>query len=61
MDVVLDRLGSKSPVLRYGGVKLYQRLAPFFMGLTPGDVVVAGLWGIYGVSTGKRMFMHFPH
>jgi hypothetical protein len=51
----------KSLVLRYGGVKVYQRLVPFFMGLILGDVVVAGLWGIYGVSTGRRMFMHFPH
>jgi hypothetical protein len=51
----------KSVVLRYGGIKLYQRLVPFFMGLIMGDVVVAGLWGIYGVATGQRMFMHFPH
>jgi len=51
----------KTLVLRYGGVKVYQRLVPFFMGLILGDVVVAGLWGIYGVCAGRRMFMHFPH
>lgn len=51
----------KSVVLRYGGIKLYQRLVPVFMGLIMGDVVVAGLWGIYGVATGQRLYMHFPH
>jgi hypothetical protein len=52
---------AKSIVLRYGGVKMYQKLVPLFMGFALGDVVIAGLWGIYGVSTGRRMFVHFPH
>lgn len=51
----------KALVLRYGGFKLHRRLTPFFMGLILGDVVVAGVWGIYGVATSTRMYMHFPH
>jgi len=52
---------AKFLVLRYAGVKVYRGVVPFFLGLTLGDVVVAGLWGIYGVSVGQRMYMHFPH
>jgi len=51
----------KASVLRYGGFKLHEALTPFFMGLILGDVVVAGVWGVYGVATGVRMYMHFPH
>ncbi|MEA3401979.1 MAG: DUF6785 family protein [Armatimonadota bacterium] len=51
----------KASVLRYGGFKLHQRLTPLFMGLILGDVVVAGVWGVYGVATSTRMYMHFPH
>jgi len=51
----------KSAVLRYGGFKAYRRLVPLFMGLMLGDFVVAGMWGLYGVISSHRMYMHFPH
>jgi hypothetical protein len=34
----------KSAVLRYGGVRLYRVLLPFFLGLTLGEFTTASLW-----------------
>ncbi len=51
----------KSLALRYGGIKVYHRLVPLFIGLILGDFVTAGLWGLYGTIVGQRMYMFFPH
>ncbi len=51
----------KSTILRYGGFKVYRRVVPFFIGLIIGDLVTGGLWGLYGVIIGERMYMFFPH
>jgi hypothetical protein len=51
----------KSVVLRYGGMKLYRRLMPFFLGLILGDYVVPLLWAMYGAATSQRMYLSFPH
>ena len=36
-------------VLRYGGLKLYRQVLPFFLGVILGEVVVGGLWTIVGI------------
>lgn len=39
----------KLVVLRHGGLKLYRRTLPFFLGLVLGDYTAAGLWSLIGV------------
>ncbi len=51
----------KAAVLRYGGMKLYRRLMPFFLGMILGDYVVPLLWAVYGTLTGQQMYLSFPH
>lgn len=41
----------KSLILRHGGIKLYRRSIPFFLGLILGDFSVGGSFNIYGVLT----------
>lgn len=38
----------KSLIVRYGGMGLYNRAIPFFMGLILGDYVCGSLWSLYG-------------
>ena len=52
---------AKSLVLKYAGIKTYQRLVPFFLGLILGDFTIPGAWGLYGTLIGKRMYLFFPH
>lgn len=41
----------KSLTLRYGGMKMYRRWVPFFLGLALGHFAVAGIfWGLTGAS-----------
>jgi hypothetical protein len=51
----------KALVLRYGGMRLYRRLLPFFLGLILGDYVIPGLWFYLGWATRTQMYMVFPH
>ncbi|MCC7494251.1 MAG: hypothetical protein IT204_17970 [Fimbriimonadaceae bacterium] len=51
----------KSAALRFGGMKLYRRLLPFFLGLILGDYVVPLLWAVYGTITGTQQYLSFPH
>jgi hypothetical protein len=51
----------KSLVLRYGGMKLYRQLMPFFLGMILGDYVVPLLWALYGTLTSQQMYLSFPH
>ena len=51
----------KSMVLRWGGMKLYRQLMPFFLGLILGDYVVPLLWALYGTLTSQQMYLSFPH
>ena len=49
----------KVVVLRYGGVSLYQKTRPFFLGLILGHYVAGGLWGIidgFNGKTGNNLF-----
>lgn len=51
----------KATVLRLGGISLYRRTLPFFLGMILGDYVVPGLWGLIGAATNTQMYMAFPH
>lgn len=46
----------KSLVLRYGGMALYRRTVPFFLGLALGHFAMAGiLWGLMGAWSGDAV------
>lgn len=51
---------AKALVLRYGGMRLYRRGIPFFLGLVLGDIVIASLWSLLGVLLDVQMYMFFP-
>jgi hypothetical protein len=40
---------AKLLILRYGGLRVYHRALPFFLGLVLGDYVVAALWSLVSV------------
>ena len=42
----------KAVVLKYGGVVVYRRLQPFFLGLALGHIVVGGVWLVIDGFTG---------
>jgi hypothetical protein len=42
----------KSLILRYGGMRLYALLLPFFLGLILGDALNAAVWIVLGVTLG---------
>ena len=37
-------------LLRYGGLRLYQRALPFFFGLILGEFIVGSLWTLFGIA-----------
>ena len=39
-------------ILRYGGVRLYRNLRPFFLGLILGEIVAAGVFVLIDYATG---------
>jgi len=39
----------KLPILRYGGLRLYRKSLPFFLGLILGDYVMGSLWSFVGI------------
>jgi len=45
--------------IRYGGIKLYRRALPFFMGLILGDYVTASLWSLIGWLLGITTYRAF--
>lgn len=51
----------KSIILHYGGLKMYRRGLPFFIGLVLGDYVIACLWSIAGVILDIPMYRVFPN
>lgn len=44
----------KFVILRYGGLKLYQKLRPLFFGLILGDTLNGAVWIVMGLLTAKR-------
>jgi len=51
---VLLAMMIKSLVLKYGGLRFYQRTQPFFLGLILGQVVTMGIWLFIDTFTGMK-------
>jgi hypothetical protein len=45
---------SKSLILRWGGMRLFRRARPFFLGLVVGEFAAAGVWILVDSITGMR-------
>ena len=43
-------------VLRYGGLRGYRALLPFFLGLILGQTIVGSLWSLYGMALGVQTY-----
>lgn len=46
----------KGLILRYGGLRFYRRVLPFFLGLILGEFVVGGLWQLAGALLGMNTY-----
>ena len=44
----------KGTVLKYGGLGVFERLKPFFLGLILGEAVVAGFWVVVDYCAGMH-------
>ena len=51
----------KGLILRYGGMRLYRRAMPFFLGLILGEFVTSSFWTIVGAATGLQLYRTFPN
>jgi hypothetical protein len=51
---------AKSMILRYGGMRLYRGLLPFFYGLIIGDYAIGGLLALFYTVTGIPGYRTFP-
>jgi hypothetical protein len=49
----------KTIILRYFGIKTYQRARPLFLGIIMGDFITAICWGTYGMIVGQKMYFFF--
>jgi hypothetical protein len=49
----------KLVILRYGGLKLYRKAVPFFIGMILGDYVFGGLWTAFSVITDLPIYQMF--
>ncbi len=47
-------------ILRYGGLKLYSRALPFFLGLILGECVVGSFWTIFGIIFNVPSYAFWP-
>ena len=50
---------AKSVTLRYGGLKAYKYLQPFFLGLVLGDCVMGSLWALLSLKLGSATYAFF--
>ena len=51
---------AKFAILRIGGIKLYRRALPFFIGVVIGECTVAGIWAIIGAAFDIPGYRIFP-
>lgn len=47
---------AKTIILRYGGLSLYRRAVPLFLGLILGEYIIGGIWNILGIILGRNMY-----
>jgi len=50
----------KLTILRYGGLKLYRRALPFFLGVILGECVVGSFWTIWGILFNVPSYAFWP-
>jgi Family of unknown function (DUF6785)/Domain of unknown function (DUF6784) len=50
----------KALVLRYGGLRRYRELIPFFLGLMLGEFFWGSLWTLYGIALDIRTYDFWP-
>jgi len=46
---------AKYSILKYGGLKIYRKARPIFLGLVLGEMTCAGIWAIIGMIAGVSM------
>lgn len=46
----------KLAIMHYGGLRLYRRALPFFMGLVLGDLMMGAIWSLLGIILKMHMF-----
>jgi len=46
-------------ILRYGGIRVYRRSVPLFIGFVLGEYVIGCSWSILGTVLGMRMYAFF--
>lgn len=51
----------KFAVLHFGGLRLYRRGLPFFIGLILGEYAAGGVWSLLGVALQKGMWVFWPY
>jgi hypothetical protein len=47
-------------MLRYGGLKLYRRALPFFLGIILGECIVGSFWTIFGIVFKLPSYAFWP-
>jgi len=47
---------AKSIILRYGGLSLYRRTVPLFLGFILGEYMIGSIWNILGIVLGRTMY-----
>jgi hypothetical protein len=50
----------KLVMLRYGGLKLYRRALPFFLGIILGECIVGSFWTIWGIIFNLPSYAFWP-
>jgi hypothetical protein len=50
---------AKWVVLKYGGIRLYRRAAPFFLGLILGDFVIGSFWNILSIMINRPTYTFY--
>ena len=53
---ILLSFTAKTIILRYGGLSMYRKAVPFFLGLILGEYFVGGIWNILGIALVRRMY-----
>ncbi|MCC7493311.1 MAG: hypothetical protein IT204_13235 [Fimbriimonadaceae bacterium] len=52
--------GLKAAMLRFGGLPLYRRWIPFFLGLVLGDFLIGSCWNLAGIFGGFHPYDFWP-
>ncbi len=51
----------KWAILKFGGIQLYRRMVPFFIGIILGQHVIGSLWTMFGEIRGQHVYRIFPY